>query len=400
MVQRRAIVLTESEKSNIRGLYGIDSQKRDYIFEACMSVDGRYLVFRDDVFDLQEQRLVGNLWSSVDTFKSIFQNVQLEDEGYNQVKESFLSMPIMESKQNLHGLRDTLLEFDFFDDTWLGAELKKSGNSIVDTAKESWSGLKEFGVAISQGEWTEILSMLAKGVRFVLRKLKAALYSNVGMVVDAIMIATGVGAGAVKIAWAMVLALDIYQFTTGDYTDEEKDNPTWAKLLEIGVDALGFFFASAAAKAAKAGIRPISKLALGSPKMTQYLAKNPAVVKSLTMMQNIISKITSALKSTQTQIAPKFPKGAAFIGNTTGKAGGALSQMAAVIGKMLGPVNKAVVKATGGATKTGKGIRAGGTTMGISYGAEKYSGTKGGDDKLYDALKNYDVKADYSGLDL
>ena len=167
MVYQTRNILTESQKNDIRSMYGINPQKRDYIFELCTTVDGRYFILRDDVFDIQEQKSLGNLWGSIDVFKNIFQNVKIENEPqeYTQIKESILSLPILEGKENLYELRDILIEWSFWENTWLGNKLSDAGKAIKDSVTAGWEGLKQFGVAISKGEWSQILSLLASGVK-------------------------------------------------------------------------------------------------------------------------------------------------------------------------------------------------------------------------------------------
>jgi hypothetical protein len=95
-------------------LYNLKN-KRNYIFELCTTVDGRYFILQDDVFDIKEQRSLGNLWDSIDIFKTIFNNISLENnKEYQNIKENILKLPIFEEKQNLHGLRNILLEWNFF----------------------------------------------------------------------------------------------------------------------------------------------------------------------------------------------------------------------------------------------------------------------------------------------
>ena len=91
----------------------------------------------------------------------------------------------------------------------VAASMKKG--DVTDFAKTSYEGVKKFGLAVSQGEWSNILTLLSQGVKYLLRKLKDAMYSNIGMIVDGILIATGVGKGVQWIPWALITALDIYQ---------------------------------------------------------------------------------------------------------------------------------------------------------------------------------------------
>jgi hypothetical protein len=338
-------------------LYGL-APKRDYVFEACATVNGRYIVIQDSVFDLQEQVTIGNLWDSLDIFKTIFQNTEVEDEEYGVVRESILSIPLLENKQNLHELRDMLIEWSFFDDTWVGKQLKKAGTGIANFGKQSFEGIKKLGVAISQGDWSQILTLLAKGVRFILRKLKDALYSNIGMIVDGILIATGIGKGAQMVAWGLVTALDIYQFIFNDYaTEQEANEPTWQKLLGIGLDAMGFVFAAAAAKTAKTVLAPVLEAgAEDTGKVTEIVAKNPEMKSVLQRMGEAIKSVPQKLASVQASLVKTFPKGAEFIGSILGKLSGAIKGLWSFI-----------VKITGGVGKLGKGVRAGILGGGLTY---------------------------------
>jgi hypothetical protein len=390
MVYQTRNIVTESERNRISSVHGFFPKKRDYIFEACVTVDGRYFIVQDDVFDIQEQQTIGNIWESLDIFKTIFGNIKLEDENYNQIREGIISLPILESQQNLYGLRDILLEFNFLQDTWLGRQFKNSGDSIVDFTKTSYEGVKKFGLAISQGEWGNILKLLSQGVKYVLRKLKEALYSNIGMIVDAILIASGVGAGATKIAWGLVCALDIYQIMSGDWPDEEKNDPLWMKFLFLGFDILGFVTASAAAKAAKQGIMPLKAIANSPSKIAQYFEKNPKVKGFIVSMIEGMKSVPTRLQSLMASIAKKSPKIANFIGGTLKSLSTLSARFTESLQKLLGQT-------------AGKGASAGTKTAGILYGFEKGihkltgSASEGG----LLAAKRYDnvIKKHYGGKD-
>jgi hypothetical protein len=357
MVYQTRNIVTESERNRISSIHGFVPQKRNYIFEACVTVDGRYFVVQDEVFDIQEQKTIGNLWGSLDVFRTIFENIKLEDNEYSQIRENFLSLPILESQQNLYGLRDILLEFSFLQDTWLGRQFKNAGNSVTDFAKTSYEGVKKFGLAVSQGEWSNILTLLSQGVKYLLRKLKDAMYSNLGMIVDAILIATGVGAGVAKIAWGLIVALDVYQLSTGDWPEEEKNDPLWLKFLFLGFDILGFVSAGAAAKAAKAGITPLKSIANSPSKVAQYFKKNPKVRGMIMSMIEGMKSVPSRLQSVMTSIAKKSPTIANFIKGVFSKLSMISTKFTESLQKLLGQT-------------AGKGVSAGTKTAGVLYGFE------------------------------
>ena len=392
MVYQTRNIVTESERNRISSIHGFVPKKRDYIFEACVTIDGRYFILQDEVFDIQEQRTIGNLWGSLDTFRTIFENVKLEDEGYSQIKESILSLPILESQENLYGLRDILLEFDFLQDTWLGRQFKNAADSTVDFVKTSYEGVKKFGLAISQGQWGEILGLLKKGVLYLFRKLKDAMYSNLGMIVDAILIATGVGVGAAKIAWGMIVALDVYQITTNDWPEEEKNDPFWLKCLFLGFDILGFVSAAAAAKAAKQGIIPLKAIANSPSKIAQYFEKNPSVKGYIKSMVDGMKRVPALLESVITAMAKKAPKIANFIKGIFSRLGALSRRFTESLQKLLGQT-------------AGKGASVGVKTGGLLYGFETgmhslLGGSKTSAESLA-VTKRYDdvIKNHYGGKD-
>lgn len=399
MVYQTKKILTESETNSIRSMYGLSPLRRDYIFEMCTTVDGRYFIVRDEVFDIQEQLNLGNLWGSIDVFKNIFTNVKSEELGeeYNQIKESILTLPLLENRDNLYELRDILLEFNFLDDTWLGRKLKSTGKGITDTVTSGWEGLKEFGVAISKGEWSQILTLLSKGVKWILRRLKEAMYSTIGMIVDAILVATGIGKGAQMVAWGLVLALDIHQFINDDYEGEEKNDSTFFKLLDIGFDMIGFAFAGGFAKLAKVLFKPLRGFGNNIKGAAEYVSKSPKMKEVLQKILSGAQGAPSKLKSVSASIAKKFPKGAQFINGIMGGIGNVISGLVNTVKSLLGVTGRAV-KAVTGSGKFGTGARAGLTTTGVLYGFEKLLG--GSEDDLGNAIKNNQVKPDFSDVEI
>lgn len=340
-------------------------QKRDYIFELCTTVDGRYFILKDEVFDVQEQKTIGNIWSSIDIFKNIFQNITISEptDEFIQIKESIVTLPILESKKPLYELRDILLEWNFFDDTWLGKEMSDSAKSISDSFKSGLEGLKKFGIVISKGEWSQILTLLAKGVKWVLRKLKDAMYSNLGMIVDAILVASGIGKTIQWIPWALITALDIYQIANNDWPQEESNKPTWMKFMTLGFDILGLVTTGALAKSAKVSLSPLKNM-----KPTQimgYMEKNPKVMTLIKKMIDSIDRVPKFLSSAQSKIGKKFPQGAEFINTALGYLKNISTRFTESLNKLIG------VRAT-------KGVKSGASTSGIIYGIEKYIQQKTG----------------------
>ena len=391
--------INEIERLRITSLYfPMEKEEKNYIFESLITIDGKYMIFKDEVFDIVEQKLLGNIWSSIDIFKILFEKTNVEDEQFKVIKESFLSMPILENNQDLYGLRDILLEFDFMQDTWFGKQLTSAGEGIKNFKNDSLEGLKKFGLAISSGEWSQILGLLASGIKFLLRKLKEALYTNVGMIVDAILIATGIGKGAQMAAWGLVVALDIYQISTGDF--EDKTKPMLSHYLELGMDILGLVFTGVLAKGAKVSLSPLlNALRKGPTAVSAVIKKNPRIKELIVKMTDNVGAVSGRLKGVVSQLQKTFPKASGFIKTVLGGMSSILTGFVNALKSIIGGASTVVKAVTGGSTKVGAGVRAGGFTGGANYGVDSYKLAKDADLSKTLIGANTNIKADYSGID-
>jgi hypothetical protein len=392
MVYQTRNILTESEVNRIRGLYGVGPVRKKYVFEACITVDEKYFIMNDEVFDLQEKKLLGNLWESMDIFKTLFQNIKIVNEEYQDIRESIINLPITESKEDLEQIKKLMLEFDFFKDTWVGKQLSDAGTGISNTLSQSYEGLKKLGVSISEGDWSNIVNLLSKGILFILRKLKDAMYSTVGMIVDAILIATGIGKTVQWIPWALITALDVYQLKTGDYEGDEKNNPMWLKLLFFGFDILGLVSAGAMAKAAREEFKPLVAISNDVNKTTEFLSKNPKMKSIIETILNGAKKVPEMLNNASSFIGKKFPAGTEFIKSIFGGIGKVLKNLEESLSKLIG---KTAAKGTMAGAKTGTAF----------YGFDKvgnaYTKLKTGfnDVQLKNMEKFNNIKNAYGGMD-
>jgi len=355
----KRIIISENEKNNILSLYGYNTHKRDYIFELCTSIDGRYFILKDEVFDNKTKTDLGNLWESIDIFKTIFKNVKIENPEYQTIKESILSIPLLESENNLKHIKNFLLEWSFWDDTWLGSNITKDVKSTKDAFVQGWEGLKKFGVNIGQNDWKDILTQLMRGVKFIVRSLKNALYSNTGMIVDGILVATGIGKGAQMVAWGLVVALDIYQLATNDYPEEEASDAWWIKVSSLCIDLLGLTTTGAFAKSLKKLIEPLKRLNI--IEASNYISKTPKLKNIFTSISSKLRTIPSLLNKIKTVLANKFPKGVNFIDD-------AITKFNEIFGSLDTTLNKLLGKKT---NKIKTGLKSGVATAGVNYGIEK-----------------------------
>lgn len=340
---------------------GVANQLQECVFNGHITTNGRFLILQDNVFDIQEQKDLGNLWDSIDTFKLIFKGTDSELEGYKEIQEKILSLPILENSDNLYVMRDFILEWDFFD--WGRKELSDAGAGIKDFVTTSWEGAKKLGVTVSKGEWAEVLNLLKKGVIYVIRKLRDALYTNVGMVVDAILIATGIGKVAQFVMWALVVSLDVYELSSGDYPPETIDDPMWMKLMFLGFDVMGMVVAGAAVKTLRAMFAPLFAWVRKGGSAAKWFARNPKAKVAVQQMSNAVDKAPSYLKRASQYLSRKFPKGANFINSIMKSVGNFLSKLKNSLTSLINSSNKVV-----------KGAVAGGMVAGLGYGIDKVVG--------------------------
>ena len=372
VLQKKGLML--ERHNSILDYNGHTNQTKDLIrtdkvlFEAFITVDERYFVMNDHVIDIQEQTNLGYLWDSLDVFKKIFGNVQVDDSEYREIQEGISSLPLLENKSDLYLIRDILIEgfwssvgdglADF--GNWAKDKVVAAGKGIANFASSAWNNIKKFGIAISELDFKKVLSMIGKGVLWVLRKFKDAAYSTVGIIVDAILVATGIGKVAQAVFWGLVTGLDVYQMASGDW--EPKGTPTWEKWLDLVCDIIGLLGAGVAAKGARGLVKGI-KSATQIPK---FVKKNKAIMNIITKLKNgaswVISKITSVLKGLKEKWKPLDK----FIDKI-------LSFCKKIFTGLKNFVKKIFpdpVKLTG-KQKLKRGAKAGGIAVGLTYGIEK-----------------------------
>jgi len=372
VLQKTGLIL--ERHNSILNYNGHTNQTKDLIrtdkvlFEAFITVDERYFVMNDHVIDIQEQTNLGYLWDSLDVFKKIFGNVQVDDPEYREIQEGVSSLPLLENKSDLYLIRDILIEgfwssvgdglADF--GNWAKDKVVAAGKGIANFASSAWNNIKKFGIAISEFDFKKVLSMIGKGVLWVLRKFKDAAYSTVGIIVDAILVATGIGKPVQMVFWGLVTGLDVYQLASGDW--EPKGTPTWEKWLDLVCDIIGLLGAGVAAKGARGLVKGI-KSATQIPK---FVKRNKAIMNIITKLKNgaswVISKLTTVLKGLKGKWKPLDK----FIDKIISFCKKIFTGLKNFVKKIFPDP----VKLTG-KQKLKRGAKAGGLAVGLTYGIEK-----------------------------
>jgi hypothetical protein len=233
MVVQRKLMITESDRDYIRGLYGIENTitESDFVITDWLSPDEKYVIFLDELYDITNKIKIGNIWENFDNFKIFLKHsFEVAENVPTDIKESVLtsikSLTLTESTQNLTPLKPFIKEM--LTTEGVGDWVSGAGDWLKDTAsgtvtntgdflKKSFSGVKKLISGITSGEWSEVLKLIKRGSLYVARKIRSALYHPIGLILDAILVATGIGKSAQFVIWGIVVALDIYELMSGDY---------------------------------------------------------------------------------------------------------------------------------------------------------------------------------------
>ena len=413
MVYQRRQIITESERNRILGLYERPMLMESVVIAEWLSPDEKFCIFLDDLIDIENKVKIGNIWENFDHFKFFLNHsFEVATNVSQEIKESVMmslkSFVITESNQDMSGLKPyvkELLKENVFGDALDYA--KETGAKAVQGVKDftttSIDGLKKLYTNIKDGEWTKAFEIIKKGMVYVARTIRSAMYNPIGILLDAILIATGIGKGAQFVVWAIIVGLDIYELTTGNVEDKDLSLP-W-RLLFLGVDIIGLVLAGIAAKAAKgvvgsavrqfgSSVEGFSK-ALKSNKALQGIAQK--ILKATDGAKSLISKALSNLKTSS-------PKIYSFISTPLNAIGSFITKIVEVLSSGLKGTYKAiskpgnVIKSALGGGKLGSGVKAAVNATAVLGGVGAYSqGQKNKFEKsMENALGNPNVQSQYN----
>lgn len=397
-------LLLEGDKENILSMYFpeklLSLNENQYVITDWLSPDDKYFIFLDELYDLTSKTSLGNIWENFDNLKLFLKHsFEVATNVPQDIKESVLNsiskLVITESMSDMTEMKTILRKFVLKEEdfaSWVGSGLKKSGEwlvdktkefgtTVVDTGKGVAKGVKQAVSAISKGDWSEVFNILGKGLVFLARKLRSLLYNPVGMVLDAILVATGIGKAFQWIPWAIVVALDLYEMISNDY--EDKDSPTWMHILMFGTDVLGLLFAGGVAGGAKAAFQvfrgvkteaQFAEIALKNPNTMSLIKK---IVGGFSKVPEYLGKAVTYLKTT------KLAKAAPWIQNILGRAESFLTKSTESLGKIVNRASSAPkVAKVANPLNYKAGLKSGANTLGVvtaldagfKKGLQMYSG--------------------------
>lgn len=387
MYKNGKLLINESERDRILGLYQRSTVLESIVITDWLSPDEKYCIFLDELYDIEKKEKMGNVWENFDNFKFFLKHsFEVSQNIPQQIKEDVLtslnSFVITESTQNLTPLKPIfkeLLNEDLGDwvsgaSEWLKDTAVSTYKGLTDFVSTSYEGVKKLIGGISKGEWSEVLNLLKKGALWVTRKIRQALYSPVGLILDAILVATGIGKAAPFVLWGIVVALDIYELISGNY--EDKEESFLSRLFFTGVDIVGMVVAGAAAKSSRVLLGGIFKKYGTSTEGLAKAAKvNPTFKGTLEKMATSAQNASGVMGRVTSFLSKKSPMLFKFVSSIIGGLTKFVKKIIETIGKILGAPGRAIEKTLGGG-KLAKGTKAGVETTAIVGGLGTYGKTK------------------------
>ncbi len=415
VIQTRHIV-TEGEKNRILGLYGRPQTPESIVISEWLSPDEKYCIFFDDLIDIENKTKIGNIWENFDHFKFFLKHSfevakNIPQEIKESVLESINSLLITESNQNMVGLKPyvkELLNENIFTDAgnWVKDTAVSAVQGVKNFATTSIDGLKKLYTNIKDGEWRKAFEIIGKGVLYVMRSIRSALYSPIGILLDAILIATGIGKSVQWIPWAIVVALDVYELISGNYEDPDLAMP-W-RLLLFGVDLLGLATTGAVAKTAKFGVSALIKqFGKSADDIVKAVQANKTLQGTLQKIMNSTTNAGGLMKQAATYLQKNVPKIYNFLSGAFNAVGGFIKKMIEVMASVLKGTFKAVsapgkiVKKALGGQRLGSAAQASinvGAPM-VALGAYQKGKEREQYQQLSAALQGSNTKPDYDAVE-
>jgi len=358
MMYNNKLVISESERRRISNIYE-NSFSLDYVITDWVSPDEKYVIFLDELFDIENKTKLGNVWENFDNFKFFLRHsFEVSTTVPQQIKEEALqtldSFILTESTQNFTHLKPIfkqLLQEDWgiLGDlaNWAKDTAVSAYTGFTDFVSTSYEGAKKLIGAISKGEWSRVLDLVKKGALYVARKVRGMLYHPVGLALDAILVATGIGKGIAWIPWAIAVGLDIYEFISGDYEDPELH---WGwRLLFFACDILGLVVTGMAAKVPRQLLLGlVSRFGKTQQGLKLAVQSSPKIQSFLKSVSEGLSSVKGFMGKALSYFQVKSPFMYKFFSGIMGGIGKFITKLTNLISFLLGATLK-------GAVKLGKG---------------------------------------------
>lgn len=314
----------------------IQHNTNEVIIKEFLSPDEKYVIFLDELYDIENKKHLGNVWENFNNLtlflRHSFQKSNLDKTIKENALKTLNSNLLTESSEDILKLKGEIKQYineqvwDDFKD-WA----KETGQSAVSGFKEFISktkkGASDLVDKVSNSQWADVLDLLKKGIYYFAKKLRDAMYHPVGLVLDAILVASGIGKSVQWIPWAIIVGLDIYELINGDYES------LTVHLLNTLFDVIGLVVTGSVA----AGLRLTFKGIKSAKGIKKAISSNPTVKKYISNLPKLLSKISPKLQSAINYLSSKFPKAADFLKDVMGMVDKFINKMITEFNKLLKP---------------------------------------------------------------
>jgi hypothetical protein len=329
-----------------------------------LSPDEKYVIFLDELYDIENKTKIGNIWENFDNFKIFLRHsFNTATNIPQQIKESYLdrldNQLLIESKTNYSCLKPVFRQIMNEESwsEWGWNKLKGWGNWAAEKGKEAVKGVTDFvGTTyqgakdllghISRGEWNEVVNLLGAGAKYFARRLRDAMYHPVGMILDIMLVASGIGKTVQWIPWAIIVALDIYEIVENDFETPIEKGMEWTRYLFLGLDIIGLV--------TSAGVVSSIRTALTGAK-TEAQVIEAVGRENLKIMAKAAKDAPGMLTRASEWLATRFPAGGTFIKGILGSGQKIINTLLFYLKKLLSP----------------KSIASGTLASGLIYSTEK-----------------------------
>jgi hypothetical protein len=303
MVVQRKLIITESERDRIRGLYTPKKQK-EYVFDFVLTENEKYLIITDQVFVAGgDGKSIGSIWENTHIFNEIIQ------ESINKLGNTI--------SESVHNELNNIVEIT----KWTKENITEWVNDSNVITESIWDTIKTGGM-----EW-----IFKEGVLPFLRWIRRGLATGIGMVIDVVVSILAVKSNAV--IWFIICGLDIYEIATNDFDPkdpERKENPYTGLIGDI-VSAL---LTGAAGFTFKKSVSVLTKT--GAKKAT------PSIIRMLQWLVKKVPSLRGSIKNAISIVGKKF-KGDGIISTILRSIDKILDNLMIFINKLL---SKQGIKAT------------------------------------------------------
>lgn len=285
-----------------------------YVFDFVVTEDAKYMIFADNLISKQHG-YIGSIWENTWVINEIIKENYNFNKGLIQesvvdsinwtkelVVEIMSNQPLNEYswrdvKRGWNNAVDSVVDTVSDAGEWVadktsdavdyvGDKLSDAGEWIADKASDAWEWGKE--------QLIKVAGLVFNGFLDMLRWVRRNAYTTIGIVIDVITALIPYTTLGNKIAWALIVLLDIYEIVTGEQDPKDYDrnkNP----YMYLFFDIIALVLTSAAASTAKVAVKSF----LGSGKLLSGVVKGtietvakalPGLVKTLQSVGKTIIK--------------------------------------------------------------------------------------------------------------